>query len=79
MYISQPFVFVLAIALRLVEEHHDHAAAVARAGVLDPADELQALGWIAASVWIWTADGFEQAGEERPFGVLGLVLGLPMR
>ena len=77
-HIAQPLVLVLAVALRLVEEHHDHAAAVACARILDPADELQALGRIAAPVRIRTADGFKQAGEERPFGMLGLVLGLHM-
>ena len=75
-HVAQPLVLVLAVALRLVEEYRHDAAAIASAGILDPVDKLEPLGRIAPLVRFGAADGLQQAGEERPLCMLGLVLGL---
>jgi hypothetical protein len=77
-HVAQPLVFVLVVALGLVAEQGDSAAAIARAGLLDLVDQPRALGRIAAAVGIGVADGVKHAGEERPLGMPRLVLGLRM-
>ena len=73
-HVAQPLVLVLvlAVALRLVEEHRHDTAAIAGAGVLDPVDQLQPLGRIAPLVRLGTATASSRLVKKGPSACLGL-------
>ncbi len=77
-HVAQPLVFVVGIALRLVAEQDDGAAAGLGASLLHLVDQPQALGRIRSRIRIRITDRLQQIREERPFRVPRLMFGLYM-
>lgn len=76
MHITQPFVCVLVVALRLIAEEKYRAAPHANCCLTDTQREARAFARTRADVRSRITNGFQQIREERTFSVPWLVLAL---
>ena len=75
-HVTQPLVFVVVVALRLVAKQDDGTATGLGARRLDLVDEPDSLAGIGTFVRIWIADRLQQICKKGAFRVKRLVLSL---